>query len=117
MADSFDRLRTALSDRHALERAIGAGGMARVYPHQAHKPGRRGAVTVRLPPLDRARGAGRPADRGHFGPPIPGVVIHQGDDMGRPSRITVTVTTDDAGADTVQIGGGGVVMSEGEFLL
>jgi predicted PhzF superfamily epimerase YddE/YHI9 len=37
--------------------------------------------------------------------------------MGRPSRIAVTVTTDDAGADTVRIGGGGRVMSEGEFFL
>ena len=36
--------------------------------------------------------------------------------MGRPSRITVTVTTDDDG-DHVQVGGSGCVMSEGEFLL
>ena len=29
MADSFDRLKTALSDRYKIEGEIGAGGMAR----------------------------------------------------------------------------------------
>ncbi len=29
MADTFDRLKTALADRYAIERELGAGGMAR----------------------------------------------------------------------------------------
>jgi hypothetical protein len=29
MAETFDRLKTALADRYAIEREIGAGGMAR----------------------------------------------------------------------------------------
>lgn len=58
-----------------------------------------------------------PAYLRHMGNSLPAFVIHQGDDMGRPSRIAVTVTTDDAGADHVHVGGGGRVMSEGEFLL
>jgi hypothetical protein len=28
----IDRLKTALADRHAIERELGAGGMATVYP-------------------------------------------------------------------------------------
>jgi len=31
VADSFDRLKTALADRYAIEEEIGAGGMATVY--------------------------------------------------------------------------------------
>ena len=31
MADSFDRLKTALADRYAIEEELGAGGMATVY--------------------------------------------------------------------------------------
>ena len=31
MADSFDRLKTALADRYAIEHELGAGGMATVY--------------------------------------------------------------------------------------
>ena len=31
MADSFDRLRTALANRYAIEEDLGAGGMATVY--------------------------------------------------------------------------------------
>ena len=29
--DSFDRLKTALADRYAIEEELGAGGMATVY--------------------------------------------------------------------------------------
>ena len=70
-------------------------------------------------PEDPATGsaaAALPAYLRHMGLEKPSFVIHQGDDMGRPSRITVTVTTDDDG-DHVQVGGSGCVMSEGEFLL
>ncbi len=31
MPDTFDRLKAALADRYAIEREIGAGGMATVY--------------------------------------------------------------------------------------
>ena len=31
VADSFDRLKTALAHRYAIEEEIGAGGMATVY--------------------------------------------------------------------------------------
>jgi len=68
-------------------------------------------------PATGGAAAALPAYLRHIGRPSPAFVIHQGDDMGRPSRIAVTVTTDDAGADTVRIGGGGRVMSEGEFFL
>ena len=68
-------------------------------------------------PATGGAAAALPAYLRHIGRLCPAFVIHQGDDMGRPSRIAVTVTTDDSGADTVQIGGGGRVMSEGEFFL
>ncbi len=31
MTDSLDRVKTALADRYAIEKEIGAGGMATVY--------------------------------------------------------------------------------------
>ena len=31
MSDTVERLKAALADRYAIERAIGAGGMATVY--------------------------------------------------------------------------------------
>ena len=31
MTDTFDRLTAALADRYAIERELGAGGMATVY--------------------------------------------------------------------------------------
>ena len=31
MSDNLDRLRTALSDRYAIQKELGAGGMATVY--------------------------------------------------------------------------------------
>ncbi len=31
MPDTFDRLKQALADRHAIERELGSGGMATVY--------------------------------------------------------------------------------------
>ncbi len=85
-----------------------------------------GAVHMRMfapaagVPEDPATGsaaAALPAYLRHMGLEKPAFVIHQGDDMGRPSRIAVTVTTDDSGADSVQVGGSGQVMSEGEFIL
>lgn len=67
-------------------------------------------------PATGSAAAALPAYLRHMGLERPAFLIHQGDDMGRPSRITVTVTTDDDG-DHVQVGGGGCVMSEGEFIL
>ena len=40
-ADTFDRLKTALADRYAIEREIGAGGMATVYLAEDLKHSRR----------------------------------------------------------------------------
>jgi hypothetical protein len=31
MTEAFDRLKTALADRHTIERELGSGGMATVY--------------------------------------------------------------------------------------
>ena len=67
-------------------------------------------------PATGSAAAALPAYLRHMGLEKPAFLIHQGDDMGRPSRITVTVTTDDDG-DHVQVGGSGCVMSEGEFIL
>ncbi len=40
MADALDRLKSALADRYAIEREIGAGGMATVYLARDLKQGR-----------------------------------------------------------------------------
>ncbi len=37
MSDSFARLKTALADRYAIERELGAGGMAVVYLAQVYE--------------------------------------------------------------------------------
>jgi len=67
-------------------------------------------------PATGSAAAALPAYLRHMGLERPAFLVHQGDDMGRPSRIAVTVTTDDHG-DHVQVGGSGCVMSEGEFIL
>jgi trans-2,3-dihydro-3-hydroxyanthranilate isomerase len=67
-------------------------------------------------PATGSAAAALPAYLRHMGLEQSAFVIHQGDDMGRPSRITVTVITDDAG-DHVSVGGSGHIMSEGEFIL
>ena len=67
-------------------------------------------------PATGSAAAALPAYLRHRGRPTPAFMVHQGDDMGRASRITVTVKTDDDG-DHVQVGGSGCVMSEGEFIL
>ena len=54
MADSFDRLKTALADRYAIEREIGAGGMATVYLAKDLKHDRDVAVKVLRPELATA---------------------------------------------------------------
>jgi serine/threonine protein kinase len=52
------RLRTALADRYAIERELGAGGMATVYLAQDLKHDRKVAVKVLRPELTAAHAAG-----------------------------------------------------------
>ncbi len=51
MTDSLDRLKTALADRYAIERELGAGGMATVYLAHDVKHDRMVAVKVLRPEL------------------------------------------------------------------
>ena len=44
MADTFDRLKTALADRYAIQEELGAGGMATVYLAEDLKHHRKVAV-------------------------------------------------------------------------
>ncbi len=46
MYDTLDRLRTALSERYAVERVLGKGGMATVYLAEEHHPRRHVAIKV-----------------------------------------------------------------------
>ena len=59
MTDAFDRLKTALADRYAIERELGAGGMATVYLAQDLKHERQVAVKVLRPELAAVLGAER----------------------------------------------------------
>ncbi len=59
MTDQLDRLKTDLSDRYAIERELGRGGMAAVYLAEDLKHHRPVAVKVLDPELARALGAER----------------------------------------------------------
>ncbi len=59
MADTFDRLRTALADRYAIEHELGAGGMATVYLAEDLKHKRKVAIKVLRPELAAAIGPER----------------------------------------------------------
>ena len=59
MTELLDRLTAALSDRYALERELGAGGMATVYAAQDLKHNRKVAVKVLHPELAAIIGAER----------------------------------------------------------
>jgi len=59
MADVLHRLKTALSDRYAIEREIGAGGMATVYLAEDLKHHRKVAVKVLSPEIAFALGSER----------------------------------------------------------
>ena len=59
MQDLLDRLKTAVADRYAIEREIGAGGMATVYLAQDLKHHRKVAVKVLRPDLAAALGPER----------------------------------------------------------
>jgi tRNA A-37 threonylcarbamoyl transferase component Bud32 len=56
---SFDRLTAALSDRYAIERELGQGGMATVYLAQDLKHERKVAIKVLKPELAAVLGADR----------------------------------------------------------
>ena len=57
--DELDRLKIALADRYAIERELGAGGMATVYLAEDLKHQRKVAVKVLRPELAAAIGADR----------------------------------------------------------
>ncbi len=59
MTDQLDRLKAALADRYAIEREIGAGGMATVYLAEDLKHKRKVAVKVLRPELAAILGAER----------------------------------------------------------
>ena len=59
MPDLFDRLKAALADRYAIEREIGAGGMATVYLAEDLKHKRKVAVKVLRPELAATLGPER----------------------------------------------------------
>jgi len=59
LADLFARLQAALTDRYALERELGRGGMATVYLAQDLKHHRRVAIKVLRPELAAALGPER----------------------------------------------------------
>jgi len=59
MPDLLDRLKTALADRYAIERELGAGGMATVYLAEDLKHHRPVAVKVLRPELAAVVGAER----------------------------------------------------------
>jgi len=55
----LERLTAALSDRYAIEREVGAGGMATVYLAQDLKHDRQVAIKVLNPDLAQSLGAAR----------------------------------------------------------
>src|SRR5712692_6532771 len=59
MADSFHRLKEALADRYAIERELGAGGMATVYLAHDPRHNRKVAIKVMNPELAAVIGAAR----------------------------------------------------------
>ena len=59
MSDLLDRLKAALSDRYAIERELGAGGMATVYLAEDLKHHRKVAIKVLRPELAASLGPER----------------------------------------------------------
>ena len=70
---TFERLSASLADRYAIERELGAGGMATVYLAQDLKHDRRVAVKVLRPELAAVIGAERflSRDQDHGQPAAP----------------------------------------------
>jgi len=59
LSDSLDRLRAALAERYRIERELGQGGMATVYPAHDFKHDRHVALKVLKPELAAVLGAER----------------------------------------------------------
>ncbi len=59
MSDLLDRLKSALADRYAIERELGAGGMATAYLADDLKHERQVAIKVLRPELAAALGPER----------------------------------------------------------
>ncbi len=59
MSELMDRLKPALSDRYAIERELGSGGMATVYLAEDLKHHRQVAIKVLSPELAAALGTER----------------------------------------------------------
>jgi serine/threonine-protein kinase len=59
VTDQFDRLKSALADRYAIERELGSGGMATVYLAEDLKHHRKVAVKVLRPELAAVLGSER----------------------------------------------------------
>ncbi len=59
MSDAVELLRAALADRYAVERELGAGGMATVYLAQDLRNNRKVALKVLRPELAAILGAER----------------------------------------------------------
>ena len=73
MPDLLDRLKTALADRYAIEREIGAGSMATVYVAEDLKHHRQVAIKVLRPELAAVLGGERRFSRvERFGSEWPG---------------------------------------------
>ena len=59
MANTLDRLKIALADRYAIERELGAGGMATVYLAEDLKHHRQVAIKVLKPEIGAVIGSER----------------------------------------------------------
>jgi serine/threonine protein kinase len=59
MSDTFDRLKTALADRYAIQEEVRSGGMATVYLAQDLKHNRKVALKILRPELAAALGTER----------------------------------------------------------
>ena len=59
MADVLERLKVALTDRYTIDRELGSGGMATVYPAEELKHHRQVALKVLRPELAAVLGAER----------------------------------------------------------
>ena len=77
MADVFDRLKSALADRYAIERELGSGGMATVYLAEDLKHERQVAAKVLRPELAAVLGAELQTDQAEAGKRIAQAVAEQ----------------------------------------
>ena len=64
MTDVFERLKSALADQYAIDREIGRGGMASVFPATDVRHKRKVAIKVLHPDLAASVGHGPDHERG-----------------------------------------------------